>query len=733
MDNLHIGVFEIDLGSAELFKRGHLVKLENLPFQILVALLDRPNEVITREELCARLWPEGTHVDFEDGLNTAIRKLRYALGDSAETPIFIETIPRRGYRFIAPVVGAKSGKTSDPEKAAKNDSSSPSNEETNSTSILSGLRTGSNRGWTSAHSSKSLLAGIATLGVLALTVGWALHLLRVRARQSSLPNLQAMEIRKLTDSGNVISAAISPDGRFVVYSRRKGEAWSLRMRQVAASGDTEILPPDTHRLTAIAFSPDGNHIYFSRGDDAYPGYQNLYIMPALGGSAQLLIKDVDTAPSFSPDGRQFVFERGRPEKNIVELRIANADGSGERVVAAIPESSSDVLPGATWSPDGRTIAVGIKHQGNEFDSALYTIAVGDGARQRIYSTEGNIGRPLWLPEGHAFLIAINDRATGHGQLWFLTYPQGERQRVTNDLSDYDLDVNPTRDRKNAVTVERTINSSIWTSTNGHLASLDSLSSGAGPLLEAVETSRDTVVVRGLSDLWLNDAEKHSRTLFAKQTVEDIAACGKYVVVNAVREGTRQLLRFDADGTHPKTLVKDILYYPVCSSDGESVFYSSQNDPQRIMRGSIEGGAPKEIARNPGGDILGPLDVSHNGRFVAFVCSAEIPAKQLRFCIVPAAGGSILKSIEAAPEAGIFTAVPVTQLRWSPDDSGIDYVAPHSGTSNIWEQPISGGSPKQLTKFTNGQIFSFNWSRDGKRLLIGHGDVTSDVVLFTNLR
>src|SRR6516165_2421240 len=100
MDNLHIGVFEIDLGSAELFKRGHLVKLENLPFQILVALLDRPNEVITREELCARLWPEGTHVDFEDGLNTAIRKLRYALGDSAETPIFIETIPRRGYRFI---------------------------------------------------------------------------------------------------------------------------------------------------------------------------------------------------------------------------------------------------------------------------------------------------------------------------------------------------------------------------------------------------------------------------------------------------------------------------------------------------------------------------------------------------------------------------------------------------------------------------------------------------------
>jgi DNA-binding winged helix-turn-helix (wHTH) protein/Tol biopolymer transport system component len=732
MNNLHFGVFEIDLGSAEVFKRGHLVKLENLPFQILTALLEHPNEVITREELCTRLWPEGTHVEFEDGLNTAIRKLRYALGDSAETPIFIETLPRRGYRFIAPVVAANSEKASASGHAANNIPQASGNERAGSPSILPGPQATASRRWTSAYFSRPLLVGIATLGVLALTVGWALHLLRVRARQSRLPNLQAMEIRKLTDSGNVISAAISPDGRFVVYSRREGEEWSLRMRQVEAGGDTEILSPAKHRLAAIAFSPDGNHIYFSRSDDAYPGYQNLYIMPALGGPAQLLIHDVDTSPGFSPDGRQFVFERGKPEKNIVELRIANGDGSDERLLAAIPESSSEVLPGATWSPDGRTVAVGIKHQGKEFDSTLYAIAVADGARQRIYSTEGNIGRPLWLPDGHAFLTALSDRATRHGQLWLITYPLGERQHLTNDLSDYDPDMDIGRDGRMAIAVERTINSNIWTSTDGHLARLDSLSDGAEPLLEAVETPRGTLVVRGLSDLWLIDPEKHSRTLFAKRIVEDIAACGKYVVVNAVQEGTRQLLRFDAGGTHPKTLVKDILVYPVCSSDGEYVFYSTQNDPQKIMRVSVEGGVPKEIARNPGGDILGPLDVSHDGRFVAFICSAEIPAKQLRFCIVPTAGGSILKSIQAAPEASIFTAVPFTQLRWSPDDSAIQYVAPHAGTSNVWEQPISGGPPKQLTKFTTGQIFTFNWSRDGKRLIIGQGEVTSDVVLLSNL-
>jgi Tol biopolymer transport system component len=299
------------------------------------------------------------------------------------------------------------------------------------------------------------------------------------------------------------------------------------------------------------------------------------------------------------------------------------------------------------------------------------------------------------------------------------------------LNDYDLTVDLMHDGKNAVAVEKTVNSNMWTFTDGHLARLDLLSDGAEPLLEAVETPSGTLVARGLSDLWLIDAEKHSRTLFAKQAVEDIAACGKYVVVNAVQEGTRQLLRFDADGTHPETLVNDNLFFPVCSSDGEYVFYSTQNDPLKIMRVSVEGGVPKEIARNPGGDILGPLDVSHDGRYVAFVCSAEIPAKQLRFCVIPAAGGSIVKSIQAAPEASMFTGAPVTQLRWSPDDSGIEYIAPRAGTSNVWEQPVSGGPPRQLTKFTAGQIFTFNWSRDGKRLLIGRGNVTSDVVLLTN--
>ena len=105
------GQFELDLFEERLLKRGVSVRLENQPFQILAALLEHPGEVVSREELRSSLWSDGTYVDFDEGLNTAIKKLRYALGDSAEHPIFIETIPRRGYRFIAPMSGNRSAQT----------------------------------------------------------------------------------------------------------------------------------------------------------------------------------------------------------------------------------------------------------------------------------------------------------------------------------------------------------------------------------------------------------------------------------------------------------------------------------------------------------------------------------------------------------------------------------------------------------------------------------------------
>ena len=100
---VRFGVFEADLRSGELRKNGAKIRLPGQPFEVLAVMLERPGEVVTREELQKKLWPDGTFVDFDHSLNNAINKIREALGDSAESPRFVETLARRGYRFIAPV------------------------------------------------------------------------------------------------------------------------------------------------------------------------------------------------------------------------------------------------------------------------------------------------------------------------------------------------------------------------------------------------------------------------------------------------------------------------------------------------------------------------------------------------------------------------------------------------------------------------------------------------------
>src|SRR5436305_7647267 len=101
--SLRFGAFEVDLERAELRKQGLRVRLQDQPFQVLAALLERPGEVVSREELIRRLWPDGTVVDFDRGLNAAATRLRQALSDSAEAPRSVEMVARRGYRFLVQV------------------------------------------------------------------------------------------------------------------------------------------------------------------------------------------------------------------------------------------------------------------------------------------------------------------------------------------------------------------------------------------------------------------------------------------------------------------------------------------------------------------------------------------------------------------------------------------------------------------------------------------------------
>jgi len=153
------GVFEAFAESRELFRHGHRVKLQDQPFQLLLLLLDNPGEIVSRESIQQHLWPENTFVEFGQSLGTAVTKLRQALGDDADNPRFVETIPRRGYRFIAPVTQPNNEHKSEPEPAAAGPSSSsvPSSATTSDRRSASGERRSASRDRRSASRKSKVL------------------------------------------------------------------------------------------------------------------------------------------------------------------------------------------------------------------------------------------------------------------------------------------------------------------------------------------------------------------------------------------------------------------------------------------------------------------------------------------------------------------------------------------------------------------------------------------------
>lgn len=304
---VRFGMFEADLQSGELSRHGSKVRLQEQPFQVLSLLLQKPSEVVTREELRARLWPADTFVDFDHGLNAAIKRLRDALGDSADNPRFIETLARRGYRFIAPVESSQPVVSPAPAVASPR------------------------------HYWLTLAAAIVLL--IGAIAGW-------HAGRKSAAALRPAERRLTGNPRNdpIRAASLSPDGKYVVFADRTG----LFLRVVSTGETHAIAEPDDLKVWNVSWFPDGTHILASRGK--WPERRpSLWSLSVLGGESRKLIDDSDQA-AISPDGKQIAFTRGDYDHR--ELWLMDADGDHSRQLTG-PEGSE--YGSLIWSRDGRRV------------------------------------------------------------------------------------------------------------------------------------------------------------------------------------------------------------------------------------------------------------------------------------------------------------------------------------------------------------------------------------------
>jgi Tol biopolymer transport system component len=556
------------------------------------------------------------------------------------------------------------------------------------------------------------------IGIVAALIFLSLAAYNFYRSRHSL-KVQNLQFERLTDSGKASQVGISPDGRYIVYVLRNGEQQSLWVRQVATRSDIQVLAPEAVAFVGVTFSPDGNYIYYVRSDTGTANYRYLYLMPVLGGTSQQIAKDVDSLPAFSPDGSKFVFARGVPGKGT-DFVLINKDGSGEKIIKSITGQSPQTVD---WSPDGKSIVYASSYLDKGVQFALETLNVNDGSIKRFYTASDPIGAAVWLADGSGVLAVINDRKLGNNQIYFVSYPEGKSSRFTNDLSTYGqccLDI--TSDDQKLVAVQTSITSDIYLVPGGDARQAKQITSGE-PIGFGVHFGGDHLYATNLRGelLQLNlDGSNIHPFITGLDRVLSGAKCGNYVVFVGLKDGFN-LWRANLDGSN-LTRISDTgkATNPSCTPDGKTILFSDGNTMYSIP---VEGGKIEPATQF--GPLTGFATYSESGKYMATFYGGAQFNYQVHCRVTNVADSKVVTDF----------AIPLGAdgPQFGPDEKSIQFLLSREGAKNVWAQPFDGKPMYSVTNFPAGDAFGFNWSPDGKTLVISRGAQKSDVVLMTNFR
>jgi Tol biopolymer transport system component/DNA-binding winged helix-turn-helix (wHTH) protein len=673
---VRFGTFEVDLQAGELRKSGVKLKLTGQPFQVLTFLLEHPGQVVTRDDLQKRLWPD-TFVDVDHNLNTAINKIREALGDAAENPRFVETLPRRGYRFISLLNSAPVASTSD----------SPTVGVEYAATATAGAYEGAAAQRERPQTRRSGLRYAALVGavlVCGALIGYAMT--------RRLPPPKVTGSAQVTSDGQAKTASftnepasplVSDGSRLYFVECAIGCA---RLAQVSTGrGETTGIPLDFHIRRVLDVSPKRDELLALAYDGARMEAP-LMVLPLPAGAPHRFGDVLAHDASWSPDGTRIVYASGH------DLYVSKSDGSESRKLATVPGGNA-WWP--RWSPDGSRVRFTVL---GPFDLRRLWEASADGSRAHPLFSEGK--QPSdeccgnWTPDGRYFVFQSD------GQLWavrnaarFLWRAQEPVRLTTGPMKM--LTPLPSADGKRIFVVAK--------QPRGQLVRFDEKSRQFMPFLSGI--SADGV---------------------------DFSKDGKWVTYVAFPEGT--LWRGKADGSErlQLTLPPMKVYLPRWSPDGKRIAFLAQvvGKPLKLYIVSADGGASTQAM--PGERNEGEASWSPDGNSLAFAPLfwqeestaihfldlrtgqvTTLPGSEGVFSVRWSPDGRHLAALRADSQALVLFDVETKKWEelakntaypnWSRDGSYIYFEEPYSNELALYRVRISDRRVEQLAKLNPGVL------------------------------
>jgi Tol biopolymer transport system component/DNA-binding winged helix-turn-helix (wHTH) protein len=666
-ETIRFGEFELDLRAGELRRGTARIRLQEQPFQILLMLLEQPGGVVTREEIRKRLWPNDTVVEFDHSIGTAIKKLRQALDDEAGSPRYIETLPRRGFRLMVPVIqsAAAVGEPAAPPAPAMSPAATVSDSFAARSATPRAVR-------------GRLLPAVFSV-VLVCALGWLEWRMLQNRRTPPGETLDVSSLVQVTSStGLDVDPALSPDGSFLAYSSNQNGNYEIYVKPLSAGSREVQLTADGGQNFQPAWSPDGKLIAYHSQK-----HGGIWLIPALGGTTRLL-SDFGSRPEWSPDGSMIAFQ----SVDTVDLGVTAFPAMPPSTIWTVtvqggalkqltqPGNPAGGHGAPVWSPDGKRIVF----------SATNT------SFSEIWSVEAGGGEPL--------------RTLGNGVLYPVYAPNGRALYYTRIFGPTFLLMRVALSPTGAVAgvpqlienTGQTLYAHLRFSANGKIATFSRLS--AANNLQSVPISTVTGEAVGEPEALTHDTN-------GRKTGPVFSPDGKTIAYSIFQVGEHfNVWLMDPDGKNnrPADAGQDTPLFQGWFPDSRRIAYIVRANGHNTLE-SLDVVSGKKEALRELSVANSTMRLSPDGKQIAY--NIEQSGAQ-NIWVVPVDSGP--------PRQLTFDKDSMTYPCWSPDGKFLAVGVERNGGSQIVLIPSTGGAPIQLTADQGGSNWSHGWSPDGDKIV-----------------